>query len=93
MQLSQNIKPISYLKSKTAEVIHTVTQKRQSIIVTQNGEAKAVIQDIKSYEETHNTIALLKMIAQSKAAYSAGNYKPAKKAFSDIRKSIMETKS
>ena len=81
MQLSQNIKPISYLKSKTAEVIHTVTQKRQSIIVTQNGEAKAVIQDIKSYEETHNTIALLKMIIQAESEIQKGKTTPQRELF------------
>ncbi len=65
MQLSQTIKPISYLKSKTAEVISTVNENRQSIIITQNGEAKAVIQDIKSYENLRNSLSLLKLIVQS----------------------------
>jgi len=65
MKLSQTIKPISYLKSKTAEVINTVNENRQSIIITQNGEAKAVIQDIKSYENLRNSLSLLKLIVQS----------------------------
>jgi len=65
MQLSQTIKPISYLKSKTADIINSVNETRQSIIITQNGEAKAVIQDIKSYENLRNSLALLKLIVQS----------------------------
>jgi len=65
MQLSQTIKPISYLKSKTADVINSVNETKQSIIITQNGEAKAVIQDIKSYENLRNSLALLKLIVQS----------------------------
>ena len=50
MNLSQDIKPISYLKSKTADVINTVNDSKRAMIITQNGEAKAVVQDIKSYE-------------------------------------------
>lgn len=81
MRLSRNIKPISYLKSKTAEVINTVTEKRQSIIVTQNGEAKAVIQDIKSYEETRNAIAMLKMIVQAESEIQKGETSPQRELF------------
>ena len=65
MHLSQDIKPISYLKSKTADVINSVNENQRSIIITQNGEAKAVIQDIKSYENLQNSLNLLKLIVQS----------------------------
>jgi prevent-host-death family protein len=65
MHLSQDIKPISYLKSKTADVINSVNENQRSIIITQNGEAKAVIQDIKSYENMQNSLNLLKLIVQS----------------------------
>lgn len=65
MHLSQDIKPISYLKSKTADVINNVNENQRSIIITQNGEAKAVIQDIKSYENLQNSLNLLKIIVQS----------------------------
>ena len=65
MQLSQDIKPISYLKAKTANVINEVNENQRPIIITQNGEAKAVVQDIKSYEDIQNTLNLLKLIIQS----------------------------
>ncbi len=65
MQLSQDIKPISYLKAQTADVIKSVNENRRSIYITQNGEAKAVVQDIKSYENLQNTLNLLKLIIQS----------------------------
>ena len=65
MHLSQDIKPISYLKAKTASVINDVTQNQRTIIITQNGEAKAVVQDIKSYENLQNSLNLLKLIVQS----------------------------
>lgn len=65
MNLSQDIKPISYLKSKTADVINSINENQRTIIITQNGEAKAVIQDIKSYENMQNSLNLLKLIVQS----------------------------
>jgi len=65
MHFSQDIKPISYLKAKTADVINSVNENQRAIIITQNGEAKAVIQDIKSYEELQNSLSLLKLIVQS----------------------------
>ena len=65
MHLSQDIKPISYLKAKTAEVINSVNENQRTIIITQNGEAKAVIQDIKTYENLQNSLNLLKLIVQS----------------------------
>lgn len=65
MNLSQDIKPISYLKAKTADVINSVNENQRTIIITQNGEAKAVIQDIKSYENLQNSLNLLKLIVQS----------------------------
>jgi len=65
MLLSQDIKPISYLKAKTANVIRDVNENQRTIIITQNGEAKAVVQDIKSYENLQNSLNLLKLIVQS----------------------------
>lgn len=65
MYLSQDIKPISYLKAKTANVINDVNENQRAIIITQNGEAKAVVQDLKSYENMQNSLNLLKLIVQS----------------------------
>jgi len=56
MNLSQDIKPISYLKSKTADVVNTVSNNQRTMIITQNGEAKVVVQDIKSYENLQNSL-------------------------------------
>lgn len=65
MNLSQDIKPISYLKAKTADVINSVNENQRVIFITQNGEAKAVVQDIRSYENLQNTLNLLKLVIQS----------------------------
>ena len=61
MRYSSQVKPISYLKANAAEVLLTLTELREPMVITQNGEAKAVIQDIVSYEETQETLALLKI--------------------------------
>lgn len=63
MRYSTQIKPISYLKANAAEVLDTLAESRQPLIITQNGEAKAVIQDLVSYENTQETLALLKILA------------------------------
>ena len=84
MNLSQDIKPISFLKAKTADVINTVTETQRSIIITQNGEAKAVIQDIKSYEKLQNSLALLKMIIKSERQVREGKLVKQAEVFDQI---------
>jgi prevent-host-death family protein len=86
MKLGESIKPVSYLKSHTADVLRNISEGRQTLIITQHGEAKAVMQDIASYEQTQESIALLKMLALSSKSLQQGRSKPAGKAFSDIRK-------
>jgi prevent-host-death family protein len=61
--LAANIKPISYLKANAAEVLKNLTDNREPFLITQNGEARAVLQDIASYENTQETLALLKILA------------------------------
>lgn len=63
MRYSSQVKPISYLKANAAEVLTQLTEQREHMIITQNGEAKAVLQDVASFEETQETLALLKILA------------------------------
>jgi len=63
VKFSSQIKPISYLKAHAAEIIRNLAKQREPLIITQNGEAKVVIQDIESYEQTQQTMALLKILA------------------------------
>ncbi|MBK5073710.1 type II toxin-antitoxin system Phd/YefM family antitoxin [Budviciaceae bacterium CWB-B4] len=76
MRYSQQIKPISYLKSNAAEVMLKLKESGSPMIITQNGEAKAVIQDIASYEETQETLALLKILALGQQQVEAGQLTP-----------------
>jgi prevent-host-death family protein len=93
MRLSKSVKPISYLKQNTAKAIREVHDNHSPMIITQNGEAKAVLLDMAEYEQDQESLAMLKMIAQSKDAYSSGNVKTAKKTFADIRKSIKDAQT
>ena len=86
MNLSQDIKPISYLKSKTADVVNTVSSNQRAMIITQNGEAKVVVQDIKSYENLQNSLALLKMINHSERQIREGKVTKQKEVFDNIEK-------
>ncbi len=63
MKFSSQIKPISYLKAHAAEIIRNLAKQREPLVITQNGEAKVVMQDIESYEQTQQTMALLKILA------------------------------
>ena len=63
MQLVNDIKPITYLKNRAADVLKHINETHRPMIITQNGEAKAVIQDPKSYEDMKNAISILKLLS------------------------------
>jgi len=73
---SSRIKPISYLKANAAKVLQQLAERRQPMLITQNGEARAVIQDVSSYEETQETLALLKVLALGNREIEEGKVKP-----------------
>ena len=73
---STNIKPISYLKANAAEVLKHLTEQREPFLITQNGEARAVMQDIATYENTQETLALLKILALGNREAEEGKIKP-----------------
>ena len=75
MRYSTQIKPISYLKANAAQVLQELAEQRQPLVITQNGEAKAVIQDVASYEQTQETLALLKILALGNQQVAQGRVK------------------
>lgn len=77
MKLSTQIKPISYLKAHAAEIVRKLKEQREPLVITQNGEAKVVIQDIESYEQTQETMALLKIMALGARQIVEGKVLPA----------------
>ena len=92
MKFSESIKPISYLKAHASEVIRDVAENQKTLVITHNGEAKVVLQDVKVYEQTQEALALLKILALSGKNMKQKNYKPLDKTLKDVRKRIEEFK-
>ena len=74
MRYSTQIKPISYVKAHAAELLDRIAEEREPIIITQNGEARAVLMDVTSYEQTQETLALLKLLAIADKEIEAGEF-------------------
>lgn len=90
MKPSEAIKPISYLKTHASKLIRDVADNQKTMIITQNGEAKVILQDIKVYEQTQDSLALLKILAVSNKNLNKGKIKDLDKTFGDIRRRIEE---
>ena len=74
MKLSSHVKPISYLKSHAAEIVRDLSECREPMLITQNGEAKLVVLDVKSYEQQMETFALLKILALGSREIERGEF-------------------
>jgi len=85
MKLSTRIKPISYLKAHAAEIVRNMGEQREPLVITQNGEAKVVLQDIESYEQSQETMALLKILALGNRQIEAGKLEPAASVIQRLR--------
>ena len=85
MKLSSQIKPISYLKAHAAEIVRTLSDQPEPLIITQNGEAKVVMQDINSYEQMQETVALLKILALGSRQIETGQVQPAADVVARLR--------
>ena len=87
MQLTNQIQPVSYLKANAAEILRKIQRDQKPLIITQNGKATAVLQDLASFEQTQATLTMLKILALGEAQIAAGQTVLAKVAFEQIRKS------
>jgi prevent-host-death family protein len=85
MPLSSQIKPISYLKTHASEIVRNLAKQQGPLIITQNGEAKAVMQDIASYEQTQETMALLKILSLGARQVQDGKVQPAEEVIGRLR--------
>ena len=92
MKYSESIKPISYLKTHASKVIRDVAENQRTLVITHNGEAKVVLQDVKVFEKTQESIALLKMLALSGKEIKLGKYKPLQTSLRNVKTKINEFK-
>jgi prevent-host-death family protein len=88
MKHSESIKPISYIKSHAADVIEKMNIDQKPLIITQNGEAKVILQDLKRYESEQDAIKMLKLLAIGQGEIDKGEIVSSSQAFKNIRKSI-----
>ena len=85
MNYATQIKPVSYLKANAAKILLQLAAQRNPMVITQNGEARAVIQDVASFEQTQETLALLKILALGNQQIAAGKVKPVEEVVQRLR--------
>ena len=86
MKFSTQLKPISYPKSHAAEIVRELTENREPMLITQNGEAKLVVMDVKTYEEQEETLALLKILALGNREIELGKFRDIEDVFAELDK-------
>lgn len=90
MKLSKCVKPISLVKAHMSEIVENLSKSHDKVVITLNGEAKAVLQDIESYEELQDSLAMLKLVAMSTKSMLEGKGQSVENAFDDVRKRLKE---
>jgi len=90
MNISKDIKPITYLKSRAADLLKQINQTHRPVVITQNGEPKAVLQDPESYENMRNAIGILKLISLGEEDIKNGKSKSQEEVFADIESILKE---
>jgi prevent-host-death family protein len=90
MIISKDIKPITYLKSKAPELLKQINETHRPIVITQNGEPKAVLQDPESYENMRNAIGILKLISQGEQDVKDGRSKSQEDVFANVERLLKE---
>lgn len=88
MNITNDIKPITYLKSRAADVLQQINETHRPVIITQNGEPRAVLQDPESYENMRNAIGILKLMSQGEDDIKQQNVKSQENLFIDIEKRV-----
>ena len=90
MKLAANVKPVGYLKENADEIVRTLSERGGPLIITRDGEAKAVVQDIEEFERTQETLALLKILSLGRMQIEEGRVRPAAEVVSELRESLKD---
>ncbi len=90
MNISTDIRPVTYLKAKAADLLKQINETHRPVIITQNGEPRAVLQDPKSYEDMRNAIGILKLVSQGESDVRKGKVKSQENVFEDIEALLKE---
>ncbi|MFQ5950353.1 MAG: type II toxin-antitoxin system Phd/YefM family antitoxin [Nitrospiria bacterium] len=90
MNISKDVRPITFLKTRAADLLKQINETHRPVIITQNGEPKAVLQDPKSYESMRNAIGILKLLSQGEEEIKKGRTKSQEEVFKDVEKMLKE---
>ncbi len=90
MSIKSEVRPITYLKSRAADLLNQVNETHRHVIITQNGEPKAILQDIESFEEMRSTLVMLKMLHHSEEAIRSGDVADNKEVFEDLENRLKD---
>ncbi|HLL00783.1 MAG TPA: type II toxin-antitoxin system Phd/YefM family antitoxin [Myxococcaceae bacterium] len=90
MKLTEDIKPVTYMKTRAAELLREVKRSRRPVVITQHGEAQAVVLDVATYEALRDATLLLQLTAQGEADVQAGRTLPQAQAFARARKRLAQ---
>ena len=91
MKIAYDIKPVTYLKSRAADLLNQINETHRPVIITQNGEPRAILQDPKSYENMRNAIGILKLISEGESDIREGRTKPQDSVFNEIEIALKES--
>jgi len=90
MNITSDIKPVTFLKSRAADLLNQINETHRPVIITQNGEPRAILQDPKSYENMRNAIGILKLLSEGEADIRDGKTKSQEDVFNDIESALKE---
>jgi prevent-host-death family protein len=90
MNITSDIKPVTFLKSRAADLLNQINETHRPVIITQNGEPRAILQDPKSYENMRNAIGILKLLSEGEADIRNGKTKSQEDVFNDIGNALKE---
>lgn len=88
MRIEHDVRPVTYMKTKTAELLRSVDENRRPVVITQSGEPKAVVLDIASYQELRQATLLLRLLAQGEVDVRLGRTLPQEQAFKQLRRRL-----
>ena len=90
MNIIDDIKPVTYLKSRAADLLNQINETHRPVIITQNGEPRAILQDPKSYENMRNAIGILKLLSEGEANIRSGQTKSQEDVFDEIENALKD---
>jgi prevent-host-death family protein len=90
MRLSESVKPVTWVKANATQMLKNIEETGEPIVITKNGEAKAIVMDIREHEKNLDTMAMLRMLSESSAALKAGKYRSPDAVFGGARKAVQE---